>query len=564
MISRLKITHRLYVAGIAQLLLIALVGFISVTQMAKIGSELVDIAEKNMPLTNRLTVLTEYQLEEAILFEKALFKSVMASNGIQGAKAEFDDLNVSIHTLADKVHKELGGIADFIEKSLTQLKSEKTKTEFRRLLVGLSDINSDYKKLKLEIKTVLDIAGRGEISTSLSIVKNVEKYQESIDKKLIALLNDVQAFTLNSALQAEQDEKNGLVMIFSVLVAALIFGMIIPFVISRSIIKPILSLHECLNDIAQGDGDLTQNLMVNSHDETADLAGSFNDFIGLLRNIIVQVKTSADELGKSSETAVRIMDKTVASVDQQFSETEVVAGAIAEMSNTIQDVAKSTSEAATVAENVSQRVVEGQKAANSTQKIIEQLSCEVSSASDDIESLAAETENIGMVLDTIRGIAEQTNLLALNAAIEAARAGETGRGFAVVADEVRSLAQRTQTSTGDIQSLVERLQKEAKKAVESMRKGSERTKECLTRSAETSAAFKDSSAAVKEITGLNMQIATAAEEQSIVADQIHGSLGNIKGIASQTSEGARDTSEANQNIAVRVIDLNTSLNQFQV
>lgn len=564
MMSRLKITQRLYVAGIAQLLLIALVGFISVNQMAKIGSELVDIAEKDIPLTNRLTLLTEYQLEEAILFEKALFKSVLASNGIQGAKAEFDDLSEDIYTLADKVHKELIGVTGFIEKSLAQLTSEKAKIEFKKLLVGLSDIDNDYKKLKLEIKTVLDIADKGEISNSLHIVKNVETYQESIDKKLIALLNGVQAFTLSSALQAEQDEKDGLLMISSALALALILGIIIPFVISRSIIRPILALHACLNDIAQGDGDLTQALVVKSHDETADLAASFNTFIALLRDTIVQVKTSSYELGKSSETALRIMDKTVASVDQQFSETEVVAGAVAEMSNTIQEVAKSTSEAATVAENVSQRVVEGQKAANSTQRIIEQLSGEVSSASDDIESLAAETENIGMVLETIRGIAEQTNLLALNAAIEAARAGETGRGFAVVADEVRSLAQRTQTSTGDIQSLVERLQKEAKKAVESMRKGSERTKECLTRSAEASDAFKDSSAAVKEITGLNLQIAAAAEEQSIVAAQIHGSLGNIKGIASQTSEGARDTSDANQNIAVRVIDLNTSLNQFQV
>lgn len=564
MISKLKISHRLYVAGIAQLLLIALVGFISVNQMAKIGSELVDIAEKDIPLTNQLTLLTEYQLEEAILFEKALFKSVLASNGIQSAKAEFDNLSININTLADKVHKELVSTKDFIESSLTQLKSEKVKTKFKKLLVGLSEIESDYKKLKIEIKNVLSIAERGEVSSSLSMVKDVEKYQESIDKKLISLLNDVQAFTLSSALQAEQDEKDGLVMISSVLALALMFGIVIPYVISRSIIQPILSLHDCLNEISEGDGDLTKTLVVKSHDETADLASSFNAFINLLRNIIVEVKLSADELGKSSETAVSIMDKTVASVEQQFSETEIVAGAVAEMSNTIQDVAKNTSVAATVAENVSQRVVEGQKAANSTQKIIEQLSGEVSSASDDIESLAAETENIGMVLDTIRGIAEQTNLLALNAAIEAARAGETGRGFAVVADEVRSLAQRTQTSTGDIQSLVERLQKEAKKAVESMRKGSERTKECLTRSAEASAAFKDSSAAVKEITDLNLQIATAAEEQSIVADQIHGSLGNIKGIASQTSQGARGTSEANQNIAVRVIDLNTSLNQFQV
>ena len=564
MLSKLKIAHKLYVVGIVQLLIIAVIGFVSVTQMSKIGAELVDIAEKDIPLTNKLTLLTEHQLEGAILFEQALFKAVLANNGSQSAKTEFDGLRTKIDLLTNKVNKEIMDVTYFIKKSLDKVTSEKTKTEFGKLLIGLSEIGNDYKKLKVEIETVLDVAARGEILSKLSMIKNVEKHQEDIDHNLIALLNDVQEFTLNSALQAEQDEKEGLVLIVTMLLMALVFGMIIPFVISRSIAKPIVHLHERLHEIAQGDGDLTQILTVTSNDETADLAHTFNDFIASLRNTIVQVKASADELANSSEIAVRIMDKTVANVDQQFTETEVVAGAVAEMSSTIQEVARSTSEAASVAENVGQRVVEGQKAANSTQEIIEQLSCEVSSASADIESLAAETENIGMVLDTIRGIAEQTNLLALNAAIEAARAGETGRGFAVVADEVRSLAQRTQVSTGDIQSLVERLQKEAKKAVESMKKGSESTNDCLARSAEASAAFKDSSAAVKEMTGLNLQIATAAEEQSIVADQIHGSLGNIKAISSQTSEGARDTSEANQNIASRVVDLSANLNQFQV
>ncbi|MFT5839965.1 MAG: methyl-accepting chemotaxis protein [Flavobacteriales bacterium] len=225
----------------------------------------------------------------------------------------------------------------------------------------------------------------------------------------------------------------------------------------------------------------------------------------------------------------------------------MVATALNEMSGSTQEVSRCATHAAQVTQEVKEKVAEGRK-----------------EASEVIKSLVEETNNIGHVLESIQGIAAQTNLLALNAAIEAARAGETGRGFALVADEVRTLAQRTQTSTVDIQDLLLRLKTEANNAVTSMNKGTDSATICLEKSAKTSQAFEDASHSVSLISDLNVQIATSAEEQSSVAEEINKDLVKISDLAKITSQGAHSTSEANSIIAKRSIDLHTNLNVFLV
>ena len=210
------------------------------------------------------------------------------------------------------------------------------------------------------------------------------------------------------------------------------------------------------------------------------------------------------------------------------------------------------------------RVDEGMILAHENEHIIKDLASEVSHTKAVIASLAEQTSNIGGVLNAIHGIADQTNLLALNAAIEAARAGESGRGFAVVADEVRSLAQSTQSSTVDIQKIVETLQKEAKNAVDSMQRGAKSSEACLNKSKETSVALKEANSAVQKISNLNVQIATTAEQQSATSEKINQSAVNISNIANSTFIGAKDTAGANQNIAQRLADLHAYLNQFKV
>jgi methyl-accepting chemotaxis protein len=341
----------------------------------------------------------------------------------------------------------------------------------------------------------------------------------------------------------------------------LIIGSILPYIISRSIIIPINNLSSRLAEIAIGDGDLTVRLNDKATDETGDVAREFNEFLDVLKTLISNTNTQADDLGEASELALKVMRETVSNIEKQHAETGMVATAVNEMSGSTQEVARSAAHASQV---VKEKVTEGRQEAIETQSIIKQLAEEVSEASNVIKGLVEETNNIGSVLETIPRIAAQTNLLALNAAIEAARAGETGRGFAVVADEVRTLAQRTQTSTVDIQDLLIRLKTEANNAVTSMNKGTDSATICLEKSAKTSQAFEDASSSVSKISDLNVQIATAAEEQSSVAKEINKNLVKISDLAKITSQGAHSTSEASSTIAKRVIDLHTNLNVFLV
>lgn len=560
----LNIAKKIIALGVIQLVFILAVGWIGYSQMAKIGAEIVDITEKDIPLANKLTHLMEQNFEQAILLERALFKGALIELEKPGAQENYDNAALKVKALEKSILEEMAQISEFIQKAMNSTKLDSTKQVFRSVASDFEKIQQEYTALESDVAELFANIQRDGVSDNVQQAAKVEAQQASFDEHLKVLLNDVQAFTLVAAETAEHDEKVGLQLILIVLALALVAGSVMPLLISRSITKPINLLRDRLHSIAHGDGDLRQRLDDSAADETGEAAKSFNEFMEKLSHTIVRVNESADQLGKSSETAISVMEKTAANVQRQKGQTEMVSTAMEEMTIATAHVAQNTAEAARIAEDAKHQVDDGVKSAVETQTIIKQLANEVSDVSVVIESLASETDKITSVLDAIRGIAEQTNLLALNAAIEAARAGETGRGFAVVADEVRSLAQRTQTSTADIQDLLENLQSEARKAVSNMEQGAQSTELCLVKSTETAAALEHASEAVNNIADLNIQMASTAEEQSAASVQIKENVHEISGIADQTALDAIDTSEANHNVAKNLVQLHTHLNQFQV
>ncbi|MCV2402425.1 methyl-accepting chemotaxis protein [Marinomonas sp. C2222] len=547
-----------------QILLIVILGWFALSQMAKIGHEIKEISNDHLPLTNTLTLITEHQLQQAIALEKVVSHSLL--DVVKGEKLsnETSALIQSLNTSLKKLHDEIVGA----EKTITTLENDvelpESKAEYKKLHTEYIKIENEFFQLEKETNAFLNAITKDGIQKALGKISTLEKLNHSLDEHLIEVLNEVQQFSINAANQAYSDEQAAIKVIAIVLAIAVVLGIIIPYFISTSILKSLKELLTRLEDLVTGEGDLTIRLNFTSKDELGVVASKLDLFMEKLHRIISSVSNSSNQLNASSEAAVEVIQNTLNSVKNQKAETAEVYQAVDEMSKATNAVAQSTIEASDVANSVRTIVAEGKEAAERNQKITAKLAQDVQETSDSISNLAEETNNIGTVLDTIQGIAEQTNLLALNAAIEAARAGETGRGFAVVADEVRSLAQRVQTSTIDIQKLVESLQSGAEDAMKRMNQGLSVTQQCSEIGQQTATSFENTVNAVNHIAELNEQIATAAEQQAAVADQVQKNIDNINQIAQNTGEDASRVAQANEEIAMSVVNLNSDLNQFKV
>ncbi|KWS81075.1 methyl-accepting chemotaxis protein [Pseudomonas amygdali] len=349
------------------------------------------------------------------------------------------------------------------------------------------------------------------------------------------------------ATDARSSAQSSLYVAVATVVLMLIVVLWLASVIIRNIKVAVVDVNRTL--MALSTRDLTARTGYIGKDEFGEISRNLDNMAHQISEIISEIGSATAQVATAAEQSSAVALQTNQNVAQQRQGTDQVATAISEMSATVKDVARSTTDAAEMSQRVNNSTVQGKTEIDNTIGLIQELSVQAEETSRIIDELKGESNSISSVLDVIRGVADQTNLLALNAAIEAARAGEQGRGFAVVADEVRNLAKKTQDSTVSIQKMIANLQSGSERAAASMQETLGKAQEGASNVVRAGELLEEIAEGIATISDRNIQVASAAEEQSLVAEEIHRNVDDINSLVIQVSAGAEQTAVTSRELA---------------
>ncbi len=531
--------------------------------------------------------LVEQQLEALNQYKKAFATMVQAGLKREGARSKLGDTadnavakikDIEAALLQGDSITQFNSVVDLsklIQQSRFQVRgytySGKTEAE----QPALDAIDNALKKIT-ELQGQLPAqyqANLQEAGASLQAYRGaVSQYRDSqvasaaALKIMIAqgdiLLGHSEKLTTSQTAVRDADAAHAKQLLLLATVLALIFGIVAAWAITRQIVIP---LNQTLNVAERvASGDLSHNLNSTRQDELGQLQRAMQSMTLGLRTLIGGISEGVTQIASAAEQLSAVTEQTSAGVNSQKIETDQVATAMNEMAATVQEVARNAEEASEAAVAADQQAREGDKVVGEAIAQIERLATEVGNSTEAMGHLKRESDKIGSVLDVIKSVAQQTNLLALNAAIEAARAGEAGRGFAVVADEVRSLAQRTQKSTEEIEELIVGLQSGTQQVAAIMDNSRGLTDSSVELTRRAGNALGNITRTVSTIQAMNSQIATAAEQQSAVAEEINRSVLNVRDVSEQTSSASEETAASSAELARLGIYLQTLVGRFKV
>jgi len=362
---------------------------------------------------------------------------------------------------------------------------------------------------------------------------------------------------------AKGQELSNTITISLIVLLVVLLGCLV-FIFNRVVLSPLNNLSSAFQNIAEGEGDLSLRLDESRQDEISLVAKWFNIFIAKLQGVISDISSVSTSLNESSDQLKLISGTARSGISEQKNQSEQLASAITEMSASFNEVASSAGTAASLVNETSNHASNGSQIVNQSIDAIAALSNDVGKSVEVLKKLQSDSEQIGSVLNVIRGIAEQTNLLALNAAIEAARAGEQGRGFAVVADEVRNLASKTQTSTEEIDKMIEQLHGGVDEAVNVANISQESSLQCVELITEAGGALNQIDSSMGEINDMNHQIASAVEEQAAVSHEISQNVTAIDHSTEVLLDSAENTHKSSSSINSSISELNKLVSQFKI
>ncbi|MBB6287921.1 methyl-accepting chemotaxis protein [Pseudomonas sp. SJZ103] len=521
-------------------LLVALLGFFALSNMANIRASAVQVESGLVPKMRLVADVREIMLR---------IRTISLRMALDPNPASIPQYRSQMDTRSQDLTKRLAELDAVIDTPELRTLYDQFQVSLRQYQQGLAQSfaladkqqGAELNKLLLvDMKTVVD--GSGAQLNALADYYNAQINQQGQT--------------------AESQYSRSRTMVFGFVIVAGLSTVLLAWLLTRSIVGPLSHAVRAAENVAQG--DLTQTVDVTGDDEVTRLLVALKTMQANLRGTLQLIRQSAGQMASSATDLNGITDQSSRSLQKQTAEIEQAATAVNEMTSAADEVARnavSTSESTRLSNETAR---EGQHRVGETVNAIQALSTNIGETSTLVQNLAEQSRDIGKVLDVIRSIAEQTNLLALNAAIEAARAGESGRGFAVVADEVRALAHRTQQSTLEIDQMVTAMRTGSNDALSSMQSSTQRATDTLALAEGAGGALSQITDSIDQIHQRNLVIASAAEEQAQVAKEVDRNIVNIRDLSAQSSSGAGQINGSSRELAQLAVSLNEAVAKFQL
>lgn len=554
----MSINLRVKLLSAVLILIVAIASLIGIVSMNKVGNELEDIAEIDIPLTEVLGELEVHQLEQEVFLEKML-RAAKVNSG----HADLKSLEKELLAFNDKINGEIKRAGEIGQKMAAAAKDEHARQEGEKVMSALKRIEKESAEYQKELSELVGKINAGNLVEAEALAGKVEKEADTLTHELEALLKEVGQFTEKSAKHAEETEHTAIRTLIAVFVLGSLFGAGFAFYIGRSITVPLARMQEVIG-LAARDKDLTLRVPADSNDEIGLTAKAFNSLMGNFQEVLASISQTSETVAATAEEMAAASEQVAVASQQQAESASSMASAVEEMTVSITQITDHANEARARADETNEVSKRGGERIDRLLTDIHHVAEAVRSSAGTIGVLDERSKEIQGIVGVISGIAEQTNLLALNAAIEAARAGESGRGFAVVADEVRKLAERSGKAAKEIAALIESVQSTTQQAVGEMSAEVREVNAEGEAAAEVGTMLTTMQDCSNRMTTAIHDVSASLKEQSTASAELAQHVERIAQMTEENSAAVQETATAASTLSDLASRMQCMVGQFRV